>query len=211
MPSLPIACDPRTEQGPLGFTPSFAPDWARPSHARQGRDRPRHRPVLRHRSQPTLLRRTHSTRATSRRTAHGNNAGPPRRLPAIRLTDGLTAPSRLGVSGQPPPIFTPAGRPPQEDTRTNWSATGSAAPRFRLRPNGHSAFAPPRGLLSCSMAAAGLLEGHRRGGALSGFFRAGLIRWPGRGVLGRAGNVTQRWIRALAGSCRPVRCRWRAG
>jgi hypothetical protein len=40
IPSLPLTCDPRTDRGSLGFTLSFAPGWAGPSHARQGRDGP---------------------------------------------------------------------------------------------------------------------------------------------------------------------------
>ena len=40
IPSLPLTCDPRTDRGSSGFTPSFAPSWTGPSHARQGRDRP---------------------------------------------------------------------------------------------------------------------------------------------------------------------------
>jgi len=43
--------------------------------------------------------------------AHGNNAGPWRRLPAIRLNHGLTAPSSTDVSGQPPPFSRPQGTP----------------------------------------------------------------------------------------------------
>ncbi|HEY3955042.1 MAG TPA: hypothetical protein VGM53_16850, partial [Streptosporangiaceae bacterium] len=59
------------------------------------------------------------------------NAGPWRRLPAIRLVDGLTAPSSIDVGGQPPPIFTPAGRPHRgyqglvgqvDGWREDWSA-----------------------------------------------------------------------------------------
>jgi hypothetical protein len=55
MPSLPFTRSPRTERGPLGFPASFTPGWAGPSHARHGRDRPRHWPGLRLRHQPTSL------------------------------------------------------------------------------------------------------------------------------------------------------------
>lgn len=40
---------------------------------------------------------------------YGNNAGPWRRLPAIRLLDGLKAPSMLDVGGQPPQFSPPQG------------------------------------------------------------------------------------------------------
>ena len=39
-PSLPLACGPRTERGPLGFPLSFTPGRAGPSHACQGGDGP---------------------------------------------------------------------------------------------------------------------------------------------------------------------------
>ena len=106
MPSLPLACDPRTEQGPLGFTPSFAPDWAGPSHARQGRDRPRHRPGLRHRSQPILLRRTHSS--TCDITSHCSKrhcATHQGQDPGARLFNGLRCQGRSRLQNeQPAPV-----------------------------------------------------------------------------------------------------------
>ena len=40
--SLPLACGPRTEQGPSGFTPGLRTPPARTRGARQGRDRSRH-------------------------------------------------------------------------------------------------------------------------------------------------------------------------
>jgi AraC-like DNA-binding protein len=50
---------------------------------------------------------------------YGNNAGPWRRLPAIRLTHGLTAPSSTDVSGQPPPFSRPQGTPARGYLGTN--------------------------------------------------------------------------------------------
>src|SRR6185369_7974759 len=68
-PSLPLACDPRTEQGSLGFTLSFAPGWAGPSRARQGGDKPQALARNHVTSITGLLRRAHSTRAASRRNS----------------------------------------------------------------------------------------------------------------------------------------------
>jgi hypothetical protein len=45
--SLPLACGPRTERGPLGFPLSFTPRRAGPSGACQGGDGPRHCPESR--------------------------------------------------------------------------------------------------------------------------------------------------------------------
>src|SRR5262249_36470682 len=49
--------------------------------------------------------------------ARGNNAGPPGGLPTPDSYAGSAAPSITGVGGQPPPIFTPAGRHPQGHRR----------------------------------------------------------------------------------------------
>ena len=43
-PGLPLACNPRTERGPSGFTPGFTPGWAGPSRACRGGDGLRHWP-----------------------------------------------------------------------------------------------------------------------------------------------------------------------
>ena len=43
-PGLPLACDPRTERGLLGFTPGFTPGWAGPSRACRGGTGLRHWP-----------------------------------------------------------------------------------------------------------------------------------------------------------------------
>src|SRR6266545_6689894 len=64
-PSLPFACDPRTERGPSGFSLSSTPDWAGPSHACQGRDRPRTLTRITSSTSSNLLQRNHSPRATS--------------------------------------------------------------------------------------------------------------------------------------------------
>ncbi len=75
-PSLPFACDPRTERGPSGFSLSSTPDWAGPGHACQGRDRPRTLTRITSSTSSNLLQRNHSPRATScrnpvcRRPAH---------------------------------------------------------------------------------------------------------------------------------------------
>src|SRR6266567_8603468 len=62
------------------------------------------------------------TEAESR--ARGNNAGPLGVAPGARLLCGLEAPSITGVSGQPPPIFTRAGRHPQGHRRLLCSVKG---------------------------------------------------------------------------------------
>jgi len=64
-PSLPFACDPRTERGPSGFSLSSTPDWAGPGHACQGRDRPRTLTRITSSTSSNLLQRNHSPRATS--------------------------------------------------------------------------------------------------------------------------------------------------
>jgi hypothetical protein len=70
LPALPLACGPRTEREPLGFPPGFTPDWAGPSRACRGRDRPQALAWSNAVAISDLLQRTHSSRATSRRNAH---------------------------------------------------------------------------------------------------------------------------------------------
>jgi hypothetical protein len=70
-PGLPLACNPRTEQGSSGFTPGFTPGWAGPSRACRGGDGPQ---ALARGNVAAIIsgllpRRTHSQRATSRRNA----------------------------------------------------------------------------------------------------------------------------------------------
>ena len=69
--AIPLACDPRTERGLLGFTPGFTPGWAGPSRACRGGDGPQ---ALARGNVAAIIsgllpRRTHSQRATSRRNA----------------------------------------------------------------------------------------------------------------------------------------------
>ena len=70
-PGLPLACDPRTERGPLGFTPGFTPGWAGPSRACRSGDGPQAlaRGNVAAINSGLLPRRTHSLRTTSRRNA----------------------------------------------------------------------------------------------------------------------------------------------
>ena len=70
-PGLPLACNPRTEREPSGFTPGFTPGWAGPSRACRGGDGPQ---ALARGNVAAIIsgllpRRTHSLRATSRRNA----------------------------------------------------------------------------------------------------------------------------------------------
>jgi len=70
-PGLPLACGPRTERAPSGFTPSFTPGWAGPSRACRGGNEPQ---ALARGNVAAIIsgllpRRTHSQRATSRRNA----------------------------------------------------------------------------------------------------------------------------------------------
>ena len=73
--SLPLTCNPQTEQEPLGFPVSFAPSRHQPRTSRWGRisdtDPKSHR---RHRAS-TSNQRTHLQRATSCRNAGSNPAG----------------------------------------------------------------------------------------------------------------------------------------
>jgi hypothetical protein len=64
VPSLPLTCEPRTEQDSLGFPASFAPDRYRPRTSRWGQVSNTD-PESRRRHQPTSNRRTHSSRAAS--------------------------------------------------------------------------------------------------------------------------------------------------
>lgn len=64
IPSLPLACGTWTEQAPLGFPVSFAPDRYRPRTSRWGRVTDTD-PGSRHQHLSTSARRTHSPRAAS--------------------------------------------------------------------------------------------------------------------------------------------------
>lgn len=68
-PGLPLACDPRTEQGPLGFPWASHPARQDPAtHARAGTGSSTARTTLP--ASADLLQRNHSPRATSRRNSH---------------------------------------------------------------------------------------------------------------------------------------------
>ena len=68
LPAFPSPVIPGTVRGPSGFSLSSAPGWAGPSHARQGGNEPQALPGVTSSASADLLRRTHSTRATSCRT-----------------------------------------------------------------------------------------------------------------------------------------------
>ena len=50
----------------------------------------------------------------------------PQQAPSVRLNHGLAAPKSADVGEQPPPIFTPAGRPPQGHELLNPRVRGSS-------------------------------------------------------------------------------------
>jgi hypothetical protein len=68
LPAFPSPVIPGTVRGTLGFSLSSAPGRARPSRARQGGNEPQALPGVTSSASAGLLRRTHSTRATSCRT-----------------------------------------------------------------------------------------------------------------------------------------------
>ena len=68
LPAFPSPVIPGTVRGPSGFSLSSAPGRAGPSHARQGGNEPQALPGVTSPASADLLRRTHSTRATSCRT-----------------------------------------------------------------------------------------------------------------------------------------------
>jgi len=106
MPSLPLACDPWTEQESLGFPVSFAPNRYRSRTSRWGQvsdtDPKSHR-----RHQSTSNRRTHSPRATSRRRHYAY-------LPGLRRPLTWSASPCRRLSHPPWQVVTPATttRPP---------------------------------------------------------------------------------------------------
>jgi hypothetical protein len=71
LPAIPLTCNPRTEQGPLGFTLGFTPGRAGPSRACQGGDEPQALARDHTAAISDLPQRTHSPRAASRRNARG--------------------------------------------------------------------------------------------------------------------------------------------
>ena len=131
--------------------------------------------------------------------AHGNNAGPWRRLPAIRLTLGLTAPSSHDVGGQPQPDFHRRRAFRQATPTTNCRAHSTklvrrrraTTPDFRLRGR------PARGYLGLTGPAPSSRARARRGHDGRGALRAAARRdrdahWCTRGSCAQSAA----WLRS---------------
>ena len=81
-PAIPLTCNPRTERGPLGYTPGFIPGRAGPGRACQRGDRPQ-APARDHAiAISDLPHRTHSPRAVSRRNTARKYSNVPAQPPA---------------------------------------------------------------------------------------------------------------------------------